>query len=95
SREVFLLTLVCGSRDALPSLVVPLVHLSLHLVSLSFQRDSVQIAENDLVVKKFPENDLDVKKFPENDFEVLERIFKKMTKNKAKTTKPDSEWKRL
>ncbi|GKG43730.1 hypothetical protein Tco_0482823, partial [Tanacetum coccineum] len=29
------------------------------------------IAENDLVVKKFPENDLDVKKFPKNDFEVL------------------------
>ncbi|GJW51227.1 ankyrin repeat-containing protein [Tanacetum coccineum] len=68
SREVFQLTQVCGSRDAFPSLVVPLVHLSLPLVSLSFQprtynlstlpfRDSVQIAENDLVVKKFPEND--------------------------------------
>ncbi|GKF53566.1 putative ribonuclease H-like domain-containing protein, partial [Tanacetum coccineum] len=26
---------------------------------------------------------------------LLERIFKKRTKNKAKTTKPDSEWKRL
>ncbi|GKE91424.1 hypothetical protein Tco_1572519, partial [Tanacetum coccineum] len=26
---------------------------------------------------------------------LLERITKKMTKNKAKTTKPDSEWKRL
>ncbi|GJZ25436.1 hypothetical protein Tco_0569689 [Tanacetum coccineum] len=82
SREVFQLTQVCGSRDAFPSLVVPLVHLSLPLVSLSFQprtynlstlpfRDSMQIAENDLVVKKFPENDLVVKKFPENDFEVL------------------------
>ncbi|GJZ85588.1 hypothetical protein Tco_0650927, partial [Tanacetum coccineum] len=28
--------------------------------------------ENDLVVKKFPENDLVVKKFPENDFEETE-----------------------
>ncbi|GKD75188.1 hypothetical protein Tco_1333470, partial [Tanacetum coccineum] len=27
--------------------------------------------------------------------EHLERIIKKRTKNKAKTTKPDSEWKRL
>ncbi|GKD22856.1 hypothetical protein Tco_1224559, partial [Tanacetum coccineum] len=90
SREVYQLTQACGSRDAFPSLVVPLVHLSLPLVSLSFQprtynlstlpfRDSVQIAENDLVVKKFPENGLDVKKFPENDFEVLERISKKKT----------------
>ncbi|GKE30261.1 hypothetical protein Tco_1445645 [Tanacetum coccineum] len=26
-------------------------------------------------------------------FKELERIFKKRTKNKAKTTKPDSEWK--
>ncbi|GKG36686.1 hypothetical protein Tco_0444364, partial [Tanacetum coccineum] len=26
---------------------------------------------------------------------LLERITKKRTKNKAKTTKPDSEWKRL
>ncbi|GJW45914.1 hypothetical protein Tco_0077560 [Tanacetum coccineum] len=82
SREVFLLTLVCGSRDALPSLVVPLVHLSLPLVSLSFQprtynlstlpfRDSVHIVENDLVVKKFLENDLDVKKFREYNCELL------------------------
>ncbi|GJR82391.1 hypothetical protein Tco_0153176, partial [Tanacetum coccineum] len=30
----------------------------------------MQIAENDLVVKKFPENDLVVKKFPENDLVV-------------------------
>ncbi|GKD91941.1 hypothetical protein Tco_1371778, partial [Tanacetum coccineum] len=41
-----------------------------NLSTLPF-RDSVQITENDLVVKKFPENDLVVKKFPENDFEVL------------------------
>ncbi|GKB75985.1 hypothetical protein Tco_0942880, partial [Tanacetum coccineum] len=33
------------------------------------------IAENDLVVKKFPENDLVVKKFPENDFEVVEHVY--------------------
>ncbi|GJT57662.1 hypothetical protein Tco_0992716 [Tanacetum coccineum] len=31
----------------------------------------------------------------EDDSEILERITKKRTKNKAKTTKPDSEWKRL
>ncbi|GKA11750.1 hypothetical protein Tco_0691296, partial [Tanacetum coccineum] len=64
SREVFLLTLVCGSRDALPSLVVPLVSLSFqprtyNLSTLPF-RDSVQIPENNLVVKKFPENDFEV-----------------------------------
>ncbi|GKF29431.1 hypothetical protein Tco_0095773, partial [Tanacetum coccineum] len=41
-----------------------------NLSTLPFQ-DSVQIVENDLVVKKFSENDLDVKKFPKNDFEVL------------------------
>ncbi|GJS42818.1 putative ribonuclease H-like domain-containing protein [Tanacetum coccineum] len=29
------------------------------------------------------------------DSKLLERITKKRTKNKAKTTKPDSEWKRL
>ncbi|GJZ78269.1 hypothetical protein Tco_0642941 [Tanacetum coccineum] len=28
-------------------------------------------------------------------FDKIERITKKMTKNKAKMTKPDSEWKRL
>ncbi|GJR38050.1 putative reverse transcriptase domain-containing protein, partial [Tanacetum coccineum] len=69
------LTQVCGSRDAFPSLIVPLVSLSLPLVSLSFQprtynlstlpfRDSVQIW-------KIPKRNLDVLKFPENNLEVL------------------------
>ncbi|GJY06599.1 RNA-directed DNA polymerase, eukaryota [Tanacetum coccineum] len=64
-----------------PSLLTPssqAIDLIISVVSLFFQprtynlstqsfRDSVQIVENDLVVKKFPENDLDVKKFPMND----------------------------
>ncbi|GJY31928.1 hypothetical protein Tco_0415423 [Tanacetum coccineum] len=49
SREVFLLTLVCGSRDALPSLVI-------------VENDLVvkKFPENDLDVKKFPKNDFEV-----------------------------------
>ncbi|GKD52022.1 hypothetical protein Tco_1280998, partial [Tanacetum coccineum] len=34
-------------------------------------------------------------KGPHYTKDCLERISKKKTKNKAKTTKPDSEWKRL
>ncbi|GJZ67901.1 hypothetical protein Tco_0631141 [Tanacetum coccineum] len=75
AREVLQLNQMCVSRDAFPSLVLPLVYLSLSLVSLSFRartynlstlpfRDSVQIW-------KIPENNLDVLKFPENNLEVL------------------------
>ncbi|GJZ05987.1 hypothetical protein Tco_0539780 [Tanacetum coccineum] len=37
----------------------------------------------------------DLKSNEDNDDKKSERITKKRTKNKAKTTKPDSEWKRL
>ncbi|GKC25370.1 hypothetical protein Tco_1027520 [Tanacetum coccineum] len=71
--------------DKAPCSVLPLVSLSLPLVSLSFQPriyslstlpfpDSVQtwkIPENNLDVLAFPKNNLDVLKFLENNLEVL------------------------
>ncbi|GJY59358.1 hypothetical protein Tco_0459250 [Tanacetum coccineum] len=66
SREVFQLTQVCGSRDAFPSLVVPLVHFilascGLYLLSAKTYnlstlalRDSVQIAGEWTWSKKHP-----------------------------------------
>ncbi|GKE36961.1 hypothetical protein Tco_1460366, partial [Tanacetum coccineum] len=63
--------------DAFPSLVFPLVSLSLPLVSLSFQPRTYNLStlpfRDSMQIWKIPENNLDVLKFPENNLEVLTR----------------------
>ncbi|GJU82800.1 hypothetical protein Tco_1285165 [Tanacetum coccineum] len=86
SREVLQLTQVCGSRDAFPSLIVPLSYsYHLPLVSYLYFSQELQLAlctfeilcrsgrsrRENLDVLKFPENNLEVLTIEEKNLEVL------------------------
>ncbi|GJZ43398.1 hypothetical protein Tco_0590653 [Tanacetum coccineum] len=75
AREVLQLTQVCGSQDAFPSLVFPLVSLSLPLVSLSFQLRTYNLStlpfQDTVQIEKVSENNLDLLKVPDKNLEAL------------------------